>query len=250
MEIISDRYDSHHFHDKRSFALRNSLLSLVLFLLFLFYSLVRGASKRFELPRTEPTGSNLVPWIKKHFYSIDFCDRSDTLKRYRRKDITLTLPDGKTMANIKWFAVWCDEFSVSKERTRHRARDLRFPRLARHRNRYPRFPRNFHARSSSVTAASVDGKRWIATRPTPTRHSKTRSRGSTTRAIIEIIKFFSFFFFGFGIGIRFKDNSRGASFERWPSLRRNMRIRENENEIVRRSFGVFCKKKEKKFSRA
>lgn len=98
------------------------------------------------------------------------------------------------MANIKWFAVWCDEFSVSKERTRHRARDLRFPRLARHRNRYPRFPRNFHARSSSVTAASVDGKRWIATRPTPTRHSKTRSRGSTTRAIIEIIKFFSFFF--------------------------------------------------------
>ncbi|XP_043788690.1 protein Skeletor, isoforms B/C [Apis laboriosa] len=38
---------------------------------------------------------------------------SDTLKRYRRKDITLTLPDGKTMANIKWFAVWCDEFSVN-----------------------------------------------------------------------------------------------------------------------------------------
>ncbi|XP_012242502.2 protein Skeletor, isoforms B/C isoform X1 [Bombus impatiens] len=38
---------------------------------------------------------------------------SNTLKRYRRKDITLTLPDGKTLSNVKWFAVWCDEFSVN-----------------------------------------------------------------------------------------------------------------------------------------
>ncbi|XP_043510948.1 protein Skeletor, isoforms B/C isoform X4 [Frieseomelitta varia] len=38
---------------------------------------------------------------------------SSTLKRYRRKDITLTLPDGKTLSNVKWFAVWCDEFSVN-----------------------------------------------------------------------------------------------------------------------------------------
>ncbi|KOC59250.1 Protein Skeletor, isoforms B/C [Habropoda laboriosa] len=38
---------------------------------------------------------------------------TDTLKRYRRKDITLTLPDGKTLGNIKWFSVWCDEFSVN-----------------------------------------------------------------------------------------------------------------------------------------
>ncbi|XP_018341268.1 PREDICTED: protein Skeletor, isoforms B/C isoform X2 [Trachymyrmex septentrionalis] len=35
------------------------------------------------------------------------------LKRYRKKDITLTLPDGKTLNNIKWFSVWCDEFSVN-----------------------------------------------------------------------------------------------------------------------------------------
>lgn len=55
---------------------------------------------------------------KKEKLLFDFCDRSDTLKRYRRKDITLTLPDGKTMANIKWFAVWCDEFSVSKKKER------------------------------------------------------------------------------------------------------------------------------------
>lgn len=34
------------------------------------------------------------------------------LKRYRKKDITLTLPEGKTLCDIKWFSVWCDEFSV------------------------------------------------------------------------------------------------------------------------------------------
>ncbi|XP_053975780.1 protein Skeletor, isoforms B/C isoform X3 [Hylaeus volcanicus] len=38
---------------------------------------------------------------------------TDTLKRYRRKDITLTLPDGKTLNNIKWFSVWCDEYAVN-----------------------------------------------------------------------------------------------------------------------------------------
>ncbi|XP_033207467.1 protein Skeletor, isoforms B/C isoform X3 [Belonocnema kinseyi] len=37
----------------------------------------------------------------------------NVLKRYRKKDITLTLPEGKTLNNIKWFAVWCDEFSVN-----------------------------------------------------------------------------------------------------------------------------------------
>lgn len=34
------------------------------------------------------------------------------LKKYRNKDITLTLPEGKTLRDIKWFSVWCDEFSV------------------------------------------------------------------------------------------------------------------------------------------
>ncbi|XP_076631544.1 DM13 and DOMON_DOH domain-containing protein skeletor isoform X1 [Colletes latitarsis] len=38
---------------------------------------------------------------------------TDTLKRYRRKGITLTLPDGKTLGNVKWFSVWCDEFAVN-----------------------------------------------------------------------------------------------------------------------------------------
>lgn len=34
-------------------------------------------------------------------------------RRYRNKDITLSLPDGKTLSNIKWFSVWCDEFAVN-----------------------------------------------------------------------------------------------------------------------------------------
>jgi hypothetical protein len=34
------------------------------------------------------------------------------LKRYNNKDITLTLPEGKTLKDIKWFSVWCDEFAV------------------------------------------------------------------------------------------------------------------------------------------
>ncbi|XP_076165235.1 DM13 and DOMON_DOH domain-containing protein skeletor isoform X2 [Ptiloglossa arizonensis] len=38
---------------------------------------------------------------------------TDTLRRYRRKDVTLTLPDGKTLNNIKWFCVWCDEYAVN-----------------------------------------------------------------------------------------------------------------------------------------
>ncbi|XP_076678715.1 DM13 and DOMON_DOH domain-containing protein skeletor isoform X2 [Andrena cerasifolii] len=38
---------------------------------------------------------------------------TETLRRYRRKDITLTLPDGKTLSNVKWFSVWCDEFAVN-----------------------------------------------------------------------------------------------------------------------------------------
>ncbi|XP_043479510.1 protein Skeletor, isoforms B/C isoform X3 [Leptopilina heterotoma] len=38
---------------------------------------------------------------------------TNVLKRYRNKDITLTLPEGKTLNNIKWFSVYCDEFAVN-----------------------------------------------------------------------------------------------------------------------------------------
>ncbi|KPU79198.1 uncharacterized protein Dana_GF17471, isoform B [Drosophila ananassae] len=34
-------------------------------------------------------------------------------RRYRNKDITLSLPEGKTLRDIKWFSVWCDEFAVN-----------------------------------------------------------------------------------------------------------------------------------------
>lgn len=34
-------------------------------------------------------------------------------KRYRNKDITLSLPEGITLKDIKWFSVWCDEFAVN-----------------------------------------------------------------------------------------------------------------------------------------
>lgn len=39
--------------------------------------------------------------------------RSGVLRRYRTKDVTLSLPEGQTLRDIKWFAVWCDEFSVN-----------------------------------------------------------------------------------------------------------------------------------------
>lgn len=35
------------------------------------------------------------------------------LKRYRNKDVTLSLPEGKTLRDFKWFSVWCDEFAVN-----------------------------------------------------------------------------------------------------------------------------------------
>lgn len=35
------------------------------------------------------------------------------LRKYRHKDITLSLPEGKTLRDFKWFSVWCDDFSVN-----------------------------------------------------------------------------------------------------------------------------------------
>ncbi|GLH12658.1 Protein Skeletor, isoforms B/C [Gryllus bimaculatus] len=37
----------------------------------------------------------------------------NVLPRYRNKHITLTLPENKTLRDIRWFSVWCDEFSVN-----------------------------------------------------------------------------------------------------------------------------------------
>lgn len=38
----------------------------------------------------------------------------EVLRRYRKEGVTITLPEGKTLNNIKWFSVWCEEFEVSK----------------------------------------------------------------------------------------------------------------------------------------
>lgn len=35
------------------------------------------------------------------------------IRRYRHKDITLSMPEGKTLRDFKWFSVWCDDFSVN-----------------------------------------------------------------------------------------------------------------------------------------
>ncbi|CAH0777887.1 unnamed protein product, partial [Bemisia tabaci] len=39
--------------------------------------------------------------------------KSVPLRKYRNEHVTVTLPDGKTLNNIKWFSVWCDEFAVN-----------------------------------------------------------------------------------------------------------------------------------------
>jgi hypothetical protein len=38
----------------------------------------------------------------------------EVIKRYRKEGVTLTLPEGKTLNNIKIFYVWCEEFEVRR----------------------------------------------------------------------------------------------------------------------------------------
>ncbi|VVC37406.1 DM13 domain,DOMON domain [Cinara cedri] len=38
---------------------------------------------------------------------------SNPLKRYRNEHLTITLPEGLTLHDIKWFYVWCEDFSVN-----------------------------------------------------------------------------------------------------------------------------------------
>lgn len=37
----------------------------------------------------------------------------DVIRRYRKEGVTITLPEGKSLNNIKWFSVWCEEFEVN-----------------------------------------------------------------------------------------------------------------------------------------
>lgn len=57
-------------------------------------------------------GNSRVPSGQGSFRIRDERGSNGVLKRYRNKDITLTLPEGKTLRDIAWFSVWCDEFSV------------------------------------------------------------------------------------------------------------------------------------------
>ncbi|XP_073969283.1 DM13 and DOMON_DOH domain-containing protein skeletor isoform X2 [Rhodnius prolixus] len=47
------------------------------------------------------------------FIVRDETGSNGVLKRYNKKHITLTLPEGKTLNNIRWFSVWCEEFQVN-----------------------------------------------------------------------------------------------------------------------------------------
>ncbi|CAG9759702.1 unnamed protein product [Ceutorhynchus assimilis] len=40
-------------------------------------------------------------------------NNGDVIRRYRKESVTLTLPEGKTLNNIKIFYVWCEEFDVN-----------------------------------------------------------------------------------------------------------------------------------------
>ncbi|XP_028176404.1 protein Skeletor, isoforms D/E-like isoform X4 [Ostrinia furnacalis] len=35
------------------------------------------------------------------------------LRRYRGEGVTISLPDGVTLRDVKWFSVWCDEYAVN-----------------------------------------------------------------------------------------------------------------------------------------
>ncbi|KAG4075641.1 hypothetical protein HA402_003466 [Bradysia odoriphaga] len=53
------------------------------------------------------------PSLEGAFRVRDERGSTGVIKRYRNKDVTLSLPEGKTLRDVKWFFVWCDEFSVN-----------------------------------------------------------------------------------------------------------------------------------------
>ncbi|XP_048001741.1 protein Skeletor, isoforms D/E isoform X2 [Leguminivora glycinivorella] len=58
-------------------------------------------------------------------------DRGSTnpLRKYRGEGIALSLPDNLTLKDVRWFAVWCDEYSVNFGDVRI-PRDLEYPKPA------------------------------------------------------------------------------------------------------------------------
>lgn len=47
------------------------------------------------------------------FILFFYFPRTNPLKRYRNEHLTITLPEGLTLHDIKWFYVWCEDFAVS-----------------------------------------------------------------------------------------------------------------------------------------
>ncbi|CAH1404632.1 unnamed protein product [Nezara viridula] len=47
------------------------------------------------------------------FFVRDETGSNGVLKKYNKKHITITLPEGKNLNNIRWFSVWCEEFAVN-----------------------------------------------------------------------------------------------------------------------------------------
>ncbi|KAJ2941652.1 hypothetical protein O0L34_g14710 [Tuta absoluta] len=51
------------------------------------------------------------------------------LRKYRGEGVTLALPDGKTLRDVRWFSVWCDEYAVNFGDVQI-PRDLEYPKPA------------------------------------------------------------------------------------------------------------------------
>lgn len=58
-------------------------------------------------------GSGKSPGVTGAVRLRDGAGGTSPLRRYRGESLTLSLPEGKTLRDIKWFFVWCDDFSVS-----------------------------------------------------------------------------------------------------------------------------------------
>lgn len=58
-------------------------------------------------------GSSAAPSAAEGVRLRDERGSTGPLRRYRGDSITLSLPEGKTLKDISWFSVWCDDYSVN-----------------------------------------------------------------------------------------------------------------------------------------
>uniref|UniRef100_A0AAG5CXG1 Protein Skeletor n=1 Tax=Anopheles atroparvus TaxID=41427 RepID=A0AAG5CXG1_ANOAO len=72
-------------------------------------------------------GNTRAPTNKGAHRLRDERGRAGVLRKYRNEDITLSLPEGKTLRDLRWFSVWCDDFATNFGDVQIR-NDLDFPR--------------------------------------------------------------------------------------------------------------------------